>query len=169
MPLRFRSLFVPYSIFVASCGGAYDRAGDSTAGRDGNGRACEYDGTFYGDGDSFPANDGCNDCSCDDGSVLCTQIACNSCEDIQDRWSAALADAKRCSPSDSNACSRVVSSGLTCRCDTFVDPARAEGIAAMAAAQDEFQAASCAGPVACGPCLPPTSAVCSSDNTCVDR
>ncbi|EYF03287.1 hypothetical protein [Chondromyces apiculatus] len=39
--------------------------------------ACSYGGETYDEGESFPAEDGCNTCSCDsDGSVLCTQIGC---------------------------------------------------------------------------------------------
>jgi pacifastin inhibitor LCMII len=38
---------------------------------------CVYDGMTYEIGDSFPADDGCNTCSCDaDGSVACTEMAC---------------------------------------------------------------------------------------------
>ena len=41
---------------------------------------CTYQGQSYNAGDSFPAGDGCNSCSCDEGgSVSCTEIAC-SCE-----------------------------------------------------------------------------------------
>jgi hypothetical protein len=39
--------------------------------------ACEYGGTTYPAGMSFPSSDGCNTCSCsDDGSVACTERAC---------------------------------------------------------------------------------------------
>ena len=39
--------------------------------------ACAYDGVRYEVGDSFPATDGCNTCSCQsDGSIACTEIAC---------------------------------------------------------------------------------------------
>ncbi len=38
---------------------------------------CTYEGKSYQQGDSFPANDGCNTCSCAaDGSVYCTLKAC---------------------------------------------------------------------------------------------
>ena len=168
MPPRFGSPFILCSFVALGCGGAYDRGGDSTAGRDGNGRACEYDGSFYGDGDSFPANDGCNTCSCDDGAVSCTQIGCSSCEDIQERWSTARAEAKKCTPSDGSACTTIVTSGLACLCDTFVDPARDDAIAAMWAAEQEFQAATCSGPIACGPCPLLTNPVCSPEGTCLD-
>jgi len=42
------------------------------------GADCEYDGQTYKPGDSFDATDGCNTCSCDDGAVSCTEIACDS-------------------------------------------------------------------------------------------
>lgn len=38
---------------------------------------CEVDGELYEPGDSFPASDGCNTCSCmSDGSVACTEMFC---------------------------------------------------------------------------------------------
>lgn len=37
---------------------------------------CEYNGETFVDGESFPADDGCNTCFCEDGSVGCTEMAC---------------------------------------------------------------------------------------------
>ena len=38
---------------------------------------CNYNGTPYDAGDSFPADDGCNTCFCGDNGVIgCTKIAC---------------------------------------------------------------------------------------------
>lgn len=38
---------------------------------------CDYNGTPYAEGDSFPADDGCNTCFCGAGNVIgCTKIAC---------------------------------------------------------------------------------------------
>jgi len=39
-------------------------------------KSCNYNGVVYKDGDGFEAGDGCNVCSCDDGRVPCTLIAC---------------------------------------------------------------------------------------------
>jgi hypothetical protein len=50
--------------------------GGSDSGGSGGGADCEYNGEVYADGTSFPADDGCNTCSCSDGMVLCTQMAC---------------------------------------------------------------------------------------------
>jgi hypothetical protein len=42
---------------------------------------CEYEGERYEAGETFPAGDGCNTCSCtDDGFVACTLMAC-VCDD----------------------------------------------------------------------------------------
>jgi hypothetical protein len=38
--------------------------------------ACEWMGRTYQDGERFPAGDNCNSCSCEDGQVACTLIAC---------------------------------------------------------------------------------------------
>jgi hypothetical protein len=41
--------------------------------------SCKYDGKGYRAGDTFPASDGCNTCTCDkDGGVTCTSKACGS-------------------------------------------------------------------------------------------
>lgn len=41
--------------------------------------ACAYNGARYEVGDSFPAEDGCNTCYCDqDGSIACTEKACTA-------------------------------------------------------------------------------------------
>ena len=38
---------------------------------------CDYDGNTYEIGESFPATDGCNTCSCmENGNVACTKMAC---------------------------------------------------------------------------------------------
>jgi hypothetical protein len=42
------------------------------------GMACTYEGISYPHGSAFPANDNCNSCSCDNGEVVCTEIACLS-------------------------------------------------------------------------------------------
>ena len=38
--------------------------------------ACTYNGTSYTSGASFKSTDGCNTCSCINGSVACTSMAC---------------------------------------------------------------------------------------------
>ena len=37
---------------------------------------CEYAGKIYKSGEGFPSDDGCNSCSCVDGEVACTLMAC---------------------------------------------------------------------------------------------
>lgn len=46
---------------------------DPTCGGSGS---CELDGVFYEDGATFLAPDGCNSCSCWDGLIACTAMAC---------------------------------------------------------------------------------------------
>jgi hypothetical protein len=155
---------------TVSCGGASERDGGTAGagGGSGNGSGCEYNGVVYAAGDSFPAEDGCNTCSCDDGTLGCTEIACNSCDSIEQRWSAALQRAKSCDPSDPNSCTATALVGLPCACDTFVNPAQDQATAELVLAQAEFQAAACFGPVACEPCLPPASGLCLHSGQCVD-
>lgn len=50
---------------------------------------CEYDGVNYAPGDSFPATDGCNTCTCmEDGTVACTEMAClpDDCDPEAEWW-----------------------------------------------------------------------------------
>lgn len=37
---------------------------------------CKYQGNFYTTGQSFPAGDGCNTCTCNQGQLQCTLMAC---------------------------------------------------------------------------------------------
>lgn len=41
-------------------------------------QGCAYGGAFYSYGESFPATDGCNTCTCIEGGVVCTKILCPS-------------------------------------------------------------------------------------------
>jgi len=41
-----------------------------------NKSVCEYNGWAYSDKESFVSSDGCNQCVCSDGEVVCTQMAC---------------------------------------------------------------------------------------------
>ncbi len=62
-------------------GGGAGRGGSASAGKGGSAGGgttnCEFDGNTYADGDSFPAGDDCNTCSCASGEVICTQKACS--------------------------------------------------------------------------------------------
>lgn len=37
---------------------------------------CTYNNKTYRSGEGFPSTDGCNSCSCNDGEVACTLMAC---------------------------------------------------------------------------------------------
>lgn len=37
---------------------------------------CEYEDVYYEEGEEFTANDGCNTCTCSQGEVSCTDMAC---------------------------------------------------------------------------------------------
>ncbi len=61
------------ALAATACGGqAQKGSGDD----DGAKRGCEYDGRTFPSGASFPATDGCNRCSCEDGDVSCTLVDC---------------------------------------------------------------------------------------------
>ncbi len=73
---------------------------------------CVSNGSFYGWGQSFPASDGCNTCTCSmDGSVDCTLIACVSCSyaGTQYRVGDVFADRDGC-----NQCSCLPDGSVSC-------------------------------------------------------
>lgn len=39
-------------------------------------KSCQYNGKTYKSGEGFLDEDGCNSCSCEDGKVACTAMAC---------------------------------------------------------------------------------------------
>ena len=39
-------------------------------------KSCQYGGKTYKSGEGFTADDGCNSCTCIDGNVGCTLMAC---------------------------------------------------------------------------------------------
>jgi hypothetical protein len=49
---------------------------DDDSGSGSGSMTCTHAGTDYEVGDTFPAGDGCNTCSCTDQGVACTIIGC---------------------------------------------------------------------------------------------
>lgn len=39
-------------------------------------KSCDYNGNTYKSGEGFKDIDGCNSCSCDNGKIACTLMAC---------------------------------------------------------------------------------------------
>ena len=80
------ALAASVAFIAAACGGSTSNDGSATGGAGGgagtgggSGITCEHGGKTYQPGESFPAGDGCNDCSCtSDGSVACTLAFCVS-------------------------------------------------------------------------------------------
>jgi len=63
------------------CGSLEDLANDLLSQHSdggGGGPQCTYGGKEYPTGASFPSQDGCNTCSCQMGSVACTEKACGT-------------------------------------------------------------------------------------------
>src|SRR5205814_321927 len=132
----------------------------------------------YADGDTFPSMDGCNTCSCQDGSVDCTEIGCDpgpgptqpliSCEQVDVFYEQALEDAKHCDPHDTDPCSYRVSTGLVCGCDTFVNPQNWNRELAAAYAT-HYQVLNCGSGITCGMCdQPPVRGKCTLQGRCED-
>ncbi len=76
-------LIVPASQYCDNA--CYCVLGENKCNAGGCGTICVYAGIKHTGGDSFPARDGCNTCSCEDGgSITCTEKAC-AC-DPQAQW-----------------------------------------------------------------------------------
>jgi len=139
------------------CGGAAN-SGDEP---------CRYGGRTYDRGERFEAADGCNTCVCEaDGRTSCTLLACETCDDAQARYSAAIDDAKACDPKQPGQCSERITEGLACGCQTYVNADEPEALAAAQAAQQAYTAMSCGDGIVCGPCQAPASAYCSTEGRC---
>jgi hypothetical protein len=148
-------------------GGSGASAGTGSGG--GGGGTCEWMDHTYSPGDSFPAGDGCNTCTCgEDGAVGCTEADCLMCSDLSAAYSEAIDEARECDPAAPDSCSELVFVGLQCGCDSFVNPEHADALARAAAAQQSYSEQQCGGIVLCGQCLPPTAAYCSAEGKCVD-
>ena len=52
------------------------RGGSGTGATGGSGGTCEFGGQTYYDGDTFPAGDDCNTCTCSGGQIGCTALGC---------------------------------------------------------------------------------------------
>lgn len=39
-------------------------------------KSCYHNGRIYKSGESFPAGDGCNSCTCENGTAPCTLMGC---------------------------------------------------------------------------------------------
>ena len=177
-------LLVATATFVAgaACGGLSERradgddapaSGGSTAtGGSGSARSCEYAGTVYANGQSFPAGDHCNGCVCRNGSVSCTAVSCppeDLCGDLALEYDAMLATARDCSPpaAGSGHCVPGALSSLPCGCPTTVDSRfDVRELDTIVAA---YRAHGCGEDIECEACpdVEPTG-YCSAEGVCVD-
>jgi hypothetical protein len=62
---------------VADAGTSADAGTDIEIDAGPSARACEAGGQSFPDGAAVPSGDSCNSCGCTDGSVTCTEIACD--------------------------------------------------------------------------------------------
>jgi len=160
---------------VGASGGA-GGVGGTGAGSGGTGGTvalpigCIVDGVRYDVGETFPAGDTCNTCTCNaPETVVCTRTACQTCESIAATWSADLLDAKRCNPGLDFQCTNLVSSGLQCGCSTFVNWSDER----LNYTQLQWVSMGCGEGVTCGACPPaPVRGQCAAEGVmegfCVD-
>ena len=146
---------------LIGCGGAiHGSPSDSPTG-------CSYDGQSHQVGDAFPATDGCNSCSCEaDGSVGCTEKACDSCQSLVARYGTQTELAHQCDSTLPNPCNLQVSQHLACGCETFV-VADAWNQSEADTLQKSYDAMKCAAGLQCEPCATPLGAHCSAAGICV--
>jgi len=150
-------------------GGSAGPGGSSPCGPAGC-KLCEYRGVLHAVGDSFPAGDGCNTCSCQAGGfVACTRIACNLCSTLESEFHARLATAKTCNPALSvEQCTVGVIGALYCGCTTFVNGLESGAIEDLKQIEARYGESGCAPRVVCEPCAAPARAYCSSVGRCED-
>jgi hypothetical protein len=128
-----------------------------------------YGGQTYDDGTSFPAADGCNTCTCMNGSIGCTLIGCppqDDCDSLSEAYQDALTQAKTCLPDADFQCQRLVASALQCGCPTYAnDPAGINQLGQISLAWNDQ---ACGGGIVCGACAPDPIGVVCNDGLCVD-
>ena len=130
--------------------------------------SCVYQGRGYASGESFPAGDGCNTCSCDaDGSVGCTEIGCGNamCFTLEAEYGKYIESAATCM-SDGD-CALPFPSALTCGCPRWVNASRMMEIYQATMLTSEYANLACAPDVACAPCQPLHKGYCVRGN-CID-
>jgi hypothetical protein len=67
---------------------------------------CEYNGMLYNEGDTFPSEDGCNECSCTNERVICTSISCQAtCQTNDDCQSTYYCKKDSCDDTLNGSCS----------------------------------------------------------------
>src|SRR5688500_2199544 len=112
MLVRRFLIWAAFGSWLGACGGSSTGSDDGSGGSSGQagssssqsgsssggGKSCNVGGKTYQDGASFPSSDGCNSCSCNDGAVGCTLLACEpaECGDLQAAFDSALEAAKAC-------------------------------------------------------------------------
>jgi len=153
-------------------GGTSGGSGGSGGGSGGtvSNDGCSMDGVYYEVGETFPAGDGCNTCTCQgSGKIGCTRTACVTCESVSASFEDAMLEAKRCSAGlDIIQCTDLVSSGLNCGCPTYVNTSDP-----VESLQEQWTTLDCGGDVTCGACPPtPTRGECAAEGInegfCVD-
>lgn len=73
--MKYFSILLLSVLVLSGCATSYTSAPNS--------KTCDYNNLTYSNGETFPAGDSCNECSCEDGQVECTEKACDT--DILDK------------------------------------------------------------------------------------
>ena len=144
-------------------GGTGAVSGGSSAGASGG--SCHYEGKAYATGETFPASDGCNTCSCQShGNVFCSAHLCdNQCPAIQADYADALKRAKACDPTQQGQCTAVALGNLPCGCSTPVNAGNQDALADLESLKRQAEPL-CAA--VCSPCLPPGPGTCTAAGSC---
>lgn len=116
-------------------------------------QGCNYQGKLYQVGESFPAADGCNTCSCEaDGSIGCTEIGCsNTCQSLGDQYLMLVDAAALCMRNEE--CFMRLPDKLGCGCDRWVTSNNMMAIYQANTLADLYNM-QCATDIACPDCLP---------------
>lgn len=156
-------------------GGTGGVSSGATSGSGAAKASCYYAGTYYAEGDSYPAGDGCNYCTCTTKGSACGSSSCGgmsatggsggasaSCDAIRSKWFALYTQAERCTPGP-GACDALVSDPV-CRCKSYVS----SSVELDALLSDWDQRLCSEFPVACPACQPlGMYHYCDDTGTCV--
>jgi hypothetical protein len=127
---------------------------------------CIYAGTSYNLGDTYPAGDGCNTCTCTLAGTNCDSVHCYNatCDRIEQEYEQAVAKALTCTPDTPNACGYLVSTALLCGCPVYASDWTELDIIGSKWANNDCNPTD---PVLCAPCpVVPAHGVCMADGQC---
>jgi hypothetical protein len=181
------ALLVSVMTIVASCGGRSDKHDDAASGAAGGSEATSgAGGTHAGAGSGTGGDPGTGGTTGGTGAGTGGNAAGTggtsagsggaragsgggSCDDLVSDYSSAYDEAVQCDPNAfKDECTQKIEIGLSCGCESYVNPAQSDALARMSAAQQAYADRACRSGNVCGQCLAPARGQCSDAGRCED-